>query len=120
MSQQAGSVRQAIADALSALLSRSTWIQVHPYSQEWNAELTWLLDNGYRPSRKSHYIAEIGGYSVWIANHPYGSFSIDGVRPRRATILRAWEAMTREPEGKSFASDKHLRADVAAVPAVEK
>lgn len=78
-----------MSDWLTVLLTPGCWLQNDPYSREWDRELTWLIDHGHKFVRMGRYNAQIGPYEVWVSNHPYASFTIDAVRPRRATILRA-------------------------------
>ena len=86
-----------ISDWIVALLHPSTWIQVEHYSAEWDAELKRLM----RTERfvfVDPYRSKIGNHILWTENHPYGSFVVCrlGVRPRRATILRAEEKRIRD------------------------
>jgi hypothetical protein len=78
------------------VLAPSWWIQIKPYSAAWDKRLTWLLDSGYRFNGVTEYNARIGDHEVWIANHPYGSFTFNGVRPRRVTMLRAYRMLTED------------------------
>lgn len=68
------------------------WLMNHPFSREWDTWLNEQMDAGKFDSITQH-TARIGGRVVWIANHPYASFTNHGqgieVRPSRRTIIRA-------------------------------
>jgi hypothetical protein len=75
-------------DWLIALLHPSTWMQIFPYSAEWDAKLKTLLsENTFE--NIGEYQASLGGYQIWITNYPYGAFHPRdlGIRAKRATIL---------------------------------
>jgi len=77
------------------------WHPLPRFSAEWDQELNSLLDKGL--SFESGYsTSKLGVQSIWIANHPYASFSpyndprFGTVRPRRRTIVRAWEKLEKD------------------------
>jgi hypothetical protein len=78
------------ASFLAVLTTPSCWLQNHPFCPEWDVELNRLMRTE-RFVNADKYTAEIGGHEVWVANHPYASFTLrrHEVRPSRATILRA-------------------------------
>lgn len=78
------------------LSTPACWMQNATYSQDWDRELTRLLDAGYRFVPDGQYRAQIGPYLVWTANYPYAAFTHADVRPRRVTILRAQEVLMRD------------------------
>lgn len=71
----------------------SYWMQLNRYNSTWDKKLNELIDAGVPFKRASPFLATIGGFDVWIANHPYASFTIgllgDDVRPSRATMAKA-------------------------------
>ncbi len=86
---------------LKALFTPGCWLQLQSYNKCWDEELTRLLDSGEKFKNVSTHTANIGGYIVWIANHPYGSFTpnhafIKEFRPSRATILRAMDHLVKD------------------------
>lgn len=77
---------------LRVLITPSCWIQNETYSEVWDSKLNSLMEtNSF--ALKNEYCAEIGGICVWIANHPYASFAVKGVRPSRSTILKAYDKL---------------------------
>lgn len=83
---------------IRVLLTPSCWIQNKPYSAKWNALLNKLLMEEEFTDVTEFY-ARIGGIQVWINNHPYASFSPYhgnfelNIRPRRSTILKAYDKL---------------------------
>lgn len=72
------------------LFTPSCWIQLHFYSKVWDVKLNSLMkDHNFREFGR--YTAKLGDYTIWISNHPYGSFhpEFDYCRPSRATMLKA-------------------------------
>ena len=79
--------------SLKFLFRPNYWIMVDRYCREWDSKLNLLLKH-YRFTNYNGYTADIGGYTVWVKNHPYGSFTpyaqgLPEVRPSRLTIERA-------------------------------
>ena len=91
----------ALLDFLIALFHPSTWIQFNgTYSPEWDSELRKIIasDTATVEDGPTDCRVKINGREVWIANHPYASMQLQemgGLRPRRATILRAWAWLVR-------------------------
>lgn len=85
-----------LRDWLAVLLTPSCWLQNCALDAGWDRELRWLLDNGYRFHDIDKYHARIGDYEVWIANYPYAAFRYGDIRPRRATIIRAWKVLAAD------------------------
>ena len=80
------------------LLTPKCWIQLYPYSARWDAVIFKLLHRG-NIKFYSQYKMLLGDTSVWIENHPYGSFLPynmdynDRFRPSRMTILYAMDTI---------------------------
>ena len=91
----------ALLDFLIAIFHPSTWIQCGGvFSQEWDAELRKIIASDAATIEKgpNDCRVKINGHEVWIANHPYASMQLQimgGLRPRRATILRAYAWLVR-------------------------
>lgn len=84
---------------LKVIFTPSCWLQNNVYSETWDKKLNQLM--AIRDFDViDEYHAKIGGYTVWIKNHPYASFSpvgpIINVRPRRSTILMAGEKVIND------------------------
>ena len=84
-------------DFLRVLLTPSCWVQNCSYSRMWDAHLQELIAKETFVSI-GHYTAKIGGITVWVANHPFASFTPHGlpflnVRPSRATLLKAHDKL---------------------------
>lgn len=88
-----------LKEILRVLLTPACWIQVNAYSAVWDAKLNALMRT-HRFTNIREHTADLGDYTVWISNHPYGSFSRYGhgpkVRPRRATILAAHDKLLND------------------------
>jgi hypothetical protein len=78
------------------VLTPSCWHQNNPYSPALDRLLNDFLDARLPFEPISPYEVKLGGWTWWIANHPFASFGIDGMRPRRATILRAGAALAAQ------------------------
>lgn len=82
------------------LTTPSCWPQNESYSTFWNAKLNMLLDTEEFTDITQH-TAKLGNTTVWIANHPYASFTPRNsicsfpVRPSRRTILKAHDKLMR-------------------------
>lgn len=78
-------------DVLTVIFDPNYWLQNYSLCPLWDAELNRLLDSGqiFSPSGSGDYSVNLGDYDVWVANHPYASFTVGNCRPRRLTIVRA-------------------------------
>jgi hypothetical protein len=86
-------------------LHPSYWVQVGTYNSEWDKWLNEAMDKD-KFVIISEFQASISGVTIWIANHPYGSFTpfsfkttilpVNSPRPKRSTIARAWEKLTND------------------------
>ena len=86
---------------LKVLLTPGCWLQLYSYNKHWDEELNRLMDSGEKFKDVSSHTAIIGGYCVWIKNHPYASFTpyytgLPEFRPSRATILRAMDKLVAD------------------------
>lgn len=85
-------------------LSPTYWFQLCKLSRTWDKHLNKLLDSGEMFYDITDTRATLGGVEMWIGNHPYSSFTITvygckEVRPRRATIARAYSVLLQsKPE----------------------
>ena len=77
------------------LLRPSFWVMNDPYNEKWDMKLNELMRK-YIFKNKDNHEAKIGNAKVWIANHPYASFTCRDFpnkyfygRPSRMTIYRA-------------------------------
>jgi len=75
----------------------SCWLQNYGYCKEWDDELNRLMRE-QRFVNITRCTANIGGHEVWVANHPYASFTLrrHDVRPSRTTIYRAQKKLMRD------------------------
>jgi len=89
---------------LRVLFTPSCWFQGNMYSAEWDRQLKELLKT-YRFTEIGEHTAKLGSCVVWIANHPYASFSPYNMdaRPKRSTVLLAHERLVRD----SFRPSEH-------------
>ena len=76
------------------LTSPRSWcfIVIRPYSREWDNRLLELMAE-HKFVRTGDHTATLGGLCVWVANHPYGSFTPYRpkleIRASRATTMLA-------------------------------
>jgi hypothetical protein len=86
-------------DLLKVLFTPSCWLQHADFSSAWDHQLNSLMATN-KFIVESPYTARLGQSRVWIANHPYASFTpemgLPKVRPRRITILKAYEKMMND------------------------
>ena len=79
------------------LLNPSYWIQHHPYSKSYDKKLNDYLLRYDFENADTPYYAKLGDLTIWIANHPYASYTIryrnDFIRPSRRTIAKAHKKM---------------------------
>lgn len=83
---------------LRILLSPSYWIMNNSYSKDWDAAMLASLEAGEKFTDIDDYTARFGGRLIWIANHPYASFTprssfVGGFRPSRVTIMKLRERL---------------------------
>jgi len=80
------------------------WIMNKSYNKEWDLKLTNLL-NEHEFTNITYYHASLNGIAIWIANHPYASFTCTfdinhnlmiTVRPSRYTIYLANKKLQKE------------------------
>lgn len=67
------------------------WPAIGQYDPDWDAELLELIQI-YRFVPIDKYQATLGQNIIWVRNHPYGSFTLDGhskYRPKRLTKFKA-------------------------------
>jgi hypothetical protein len=83
-------------------LHPSYWIQNYPYNSEWDKWLNEAMDKD-KFVIISKFEASISGVTIWISNHPNASFTpytnssiLNMVRPKRSTIVRAWEKLLHD------------------------
>jgi len=79
-------------DTLKVIFNPACWIQNHVYSKAWDMKLNELMET-YTFKNNNGYHATLGNYEIWISNHPYASFLHNNVRPKRKTILRAYNKL---------------------------
>jgi len=79
-------------------LTPKYWLMSYGYDEIWDKKLNCLLDK-YNFTRHTQYTAFLGKCEVWVANHPYASFTppyLDSVRPSRLTIIRAQRKLVED------------------------
>lgn len=88
---------------LKVLVNPAIWSQNHPYSKRWENVLLSLMARHKFIAHPTipDKMAQIGGVTVWIGNHPYASFTPYApvfllVRPSRAVILMAMEKLIQD------------------------
>lgn len=89
-------VKDWLKYTLKVIFTSECWLQNHMYNKEWDNELHELLLSGTEFEIICDYTARIGSRVVWIANHPYASFTISGditLRPSRKVIMMAQDRL---------------------------
>jgi len=78
----------AVVSLLFIFFHPSYWLMNNPYSREWDHELVRLMNN-LKFTEINAYHATIGDKKVWIANHPYASFTFSqNINPFEHTVSR--------------------------------
>lgn len=82
------------------IINPQYWFMNNSYNSKWNEELTGLMEN-YDFKDYDRYSAKLGNTEIWIANHPYASFteywtSERRGRPSRFTIFKAKMKLKRD------------------------
>lgn len=90
-------MRSRMNDILRVLFTPSCWIQCNLYSKQWDRLLLELMQCHKFKHVGSCY-ATLGPITLWIANHPCGSFRSKcfSARPKRATILKAYDRLMQD------------------------
>lgn len=86
------------------IITPSCWLQNQEYSELWDKGLLHEMQNNKFVVEADGYYAEIGTLTVWVANHPYASFTPYGgvkVRPSRKTILMAYDQLIKDSLGET-------------------
>mgnify|MGYP001769164340 CR=1 FL=1 len=85
---------------LRVFLTQLCWFQNCPYSKEWDNKLNDLLKTENFIIVQEGYKVRLNEYIIWVANHPYNSFTIIlcgyEVRPKRITILKAMDKLQKD------------------------
>lgn len=79
---------------IRVLLTPGCWLQNGKYSAQWDTVLREALKL-HRFTEINAFRATLGPYQVWVANHPYASFTppLTTARPSRRTILMAHDKL---------------------------
>lgn len=101
----AGSVLERLVSCVFVIFHPFYWMQNNKLHNAWDRELSYLLKTD-KFTNITAYHAEIGGFKLWIANHPYSSFTVEieneppfihtVARPRRATIHKAYQKLLHD------------------------
>jgi hypothetical protein len=86
-------------------LHPSYWFPLDTYDSKWDKWLNEAMDKD-KFVVISDFEASISGVKIWIANHPYGSFTpypspteplpLSSSRPKRSTVARAWDKLMQD------------------------
>ena len=85
---------------LRALLRPACWMQIHPYSAQWDRMLQHLLEH-YEFTDINEHTAQLGPIEVWIHEAYYGMhpwWPNIRVRASLATILDAYDKLEKTPK----------------------
>lgn len=74
--------------SIKYLFKPAWWFRVYQSSEELDLFLNKCVDDCVDIDYVSKFECKVGGVKVWIANHPYGSCSVMGLMPKRATQER--------------------------------
>lgn len=82
------------------IINPQYWFMNYSYNSIWDRELTRLMKN-YDFKDYDRYTAKLGNTEIWIANHPYASFTEYWIgrrsgRPSRFTICKAKMKLKRD------------------------
>lgn len=91
-------IKELIKDFLFTLFHPSYWIMNEEYSKEWDDYFNNLMKKHSFVYHDKYY-SKIGNNFVWIANHPYASFTPEtnsAIRPSRRTIYKAYKKYNKD------------------------
>lgn len=108
-------ILREISGWFRVLFTPSCWIQNERFSSVWDEHLNCLAQSESF-SQIDGYTARLGNEILWIANHPYASFTsrrLSGLRmrPKRITILRLMDRLERDSVLNSQADEYLNRLD---------
>jgi hypothetical protein len=84
-------IKKWLLDTLFALTHPRHWFRNYPTSKELDAWFNEKMQEGQRFYKVRRHTAHYDGTEIWIANHPYASFSLcehPGVLPKRRTVAK--------------------------------
>lgn len=85
-----------ISAVLFGLLTPTMWIRIHPTDQALDEWFRECLSEGVYFTHIDRCTARLKGVEVWIANHPYASFTVGGSGlPSRLTVYRLQKLLMR-------------------------
>lgn len=85
-----------VSAVVFGLLTPSMWIRNKVTDQALDEWFRECLSEGVYFTHISIYTARLKGVEVWIANHPYASFTVDGSGlPSRLTVYRLQKLLMR-------------------------
>jgi hypothetical protein len=73
---------------MKILFSPSYWLMINSYSRALDDRLINAMERGEPMLNVTSHHCEFDGLKLWIANHPYGSFTFTEMRPSRLTVMR--------------------------------
>lgn len=83
-------------------LHPSYWIMNHSYSKILDEWFNDNLDKGVKfEDINGVYVIKFAGQGIWVANHPYASFTLNSgsferMRPSRMTIIRLHDQLMKQ------------------------
>lgn len=85
-----------VSAVVFGLLTPSMWLRNHSTDQALDEWFRECLSAGVHFTNIGSCTARLKGVTVWIANHPYASFTVDGSGlPSRLTVYRLQKLLMR-------------------------
>lgn len=85
-----------VSAVVFGLLTPSMWLRNHRTDQALDEWFRECLSEGVHFTNIGRCTARLKGVEVWIANHPYASFTVDGSGlPSRLTVYRLQKLLMR-------------------------
>lgn len=84
-----------ILGLLRVLCTPNCWIQDYELNLEHDKWLVKSLGTSHFEEGSTHTVM-LNGNVLWVANHPYASFTNIGMRAKRITILRAMDKLNKD------------------------
>ena len=85
-----------VSAVVFGLLTPSMWLRNHTTDQALDEWFRECLSEGVYFTHIGRHTAKLKGVEIWTANHPYASFTVDGIGlPSRLTVYRLQKLLMR-------------------------
>jgi len=92
-------LQKRIIDYIWVLFNPKYWIRLYPYNSQIDKMLLRKMQF-YPFVKENKYTVKLDNINLWIANHPYASFTVQigetEYSPARRTVHKLWEKFAKE------------------------